>query len=512
MKYGLQLVVEEESAVLGLSGLRETQLKLDADHSQMCKVGSRGPMYRLIKGNIKQLVDQALLSEQGFIPQPSPVPQAGNGGPPPLPPRLHSNSSAPYSPPSGRAIESGPKVVGALFAPLDKDPRSIRSAELKNGGKWDDARTLDYEIFQEHLQLLGADHASTLTAAYQLAEIELQANYFEKASEWCQWVTDNSRRVFGNQHPLPIRAESLMSEIVCHRGQYQEAESVAANALARQQMSIGEDHLDTLETRRRLALAYNLLGRKDSAVQAAKKLTDSLRRLLGEKHIRVISAVLDTLEYTTWIQGQETIVSHLILSQELKEAFELLARIYEELRAELGDRHPVTIRAMSLHARAQARAQQTLEASETYRRALALCEDTWGAEHPLTMEIVGSMGVMYALQGMKPSYLGGSSPSEAIPWMVRYLNWVEQRRGLENPETRGALEILGNLYMAAQDYGKAETYYERATAACRGASADPVMQQRISNNLQICQIHNGFLRPRSFGTGLGSVLSHLKKY
>ncbi|KAJ5475714.1 hypothetical protein N7539_008001 [Penicillium diatomitis] len=508
------LVVDEESAVLGLSGLRETQLKLDADHSQMCKVGSRGPMYRLIAGNIKQLVDQALLHEHGFIPQPSPVPQTGNGGPPPLPPRMHFNSSAPYSPPPGRTIESAPKIIGELYTPLDKDPRSIKSAQLKNAEKWDEARNVDYEVFNEHLRSLGADHASTLTVGYQLAEIEFQANYFQKATEWCQWVMDNARRVFGNQHALPIRAESLMSEIVCQSGKYQEAESIAANVLARQQMSIGEDHLDTLQTRRRLAMAYSSLGHQDRAVQASRKVTESLRRLLGDNHILVYWAVLDTLEYATYIQGAEDVSTRLLYSSELKESFQLLAGIYDELRTRLGDRHPVTIRALSLHARALGRSKQTLEASEVYRRGLAICEDTLGPDHPLTMSIVGSIGVMYALQAQRPSYLTTSTPSEAIPWMVRYLGWVEQRRGLEDPETRGSLEILGNLHMAANDYATAQAYFERASAACRG-SPDVVMQQRISNNLSLCQSFNSInsLMPSaSYGSGLGDFFSQLKKH
>ena len=176
-------------------------------------------MYRLIKGNIKQLVDQALLSEQGYIPQPTPPPGMGNSAPP-IPPRMHSNSITPYCPP-GRAPQAVQRVTGTLFAPLDNDPRSIRAAELKNRAQWDEARNIEYEIFQEQLRSLGPDHASTLTMGYNLAEIELESRYLQKASEWCQWVTDNSRRVFGNSHTLPLRSESLMGEVLCQKGRYQ---------------------------------------------------------------------------------------------------------------------------------------------------------------------------------------------------------------------------------------------------------------------------------------------------
>ncbi|KAJ5887046.1 uncharacterized protein N7473_009720 [Penicillium subrubescens] len=503
------LVVDEESAVLGLSGLRETQLKLDADHSQMCKVGSRGPMYRLIKGNIKQLVDQALLSEQGFIPQPSPQPSMGYNAPP-LPPRMHSNSSAPYAPPApGRAPQPAQRISGAMFAPLDNDPRSIRAAELKNRANWDEARNVEYEIFQEHLRTLGADHASTLAVGYDLAEIELEASYLEKASEWCHWVTDNSRRVFGNSHTLPMRSESLMAEILCQKGKYQEAESICANVLARQQMSIGEDHLDTLDTRRRLGMAYNALNRRESAIITAEKLTDSLKRLLGDNHVRVFWALLDALEYLIYNHGDERAALVRAFEPEVQQAFELLPQVYEELRAGLGDKHPVTIRALSLHGRGLTRAHQIMEASETLRRALAVSEDALGPEHPLTIDIVGSIAMMYTLQGAL--HTTGNPPSEAIPWMARYLKWVEQRRGLDNPETQTSLEMLGNLHLIAEEYEVAQRYFERALAACRGAQATAT-QERLSTQLRLCQAHTMFTTRRSPGSGLGGFFSQLQRF
>lgn len=399
-------------------------------------------MYRLIKGNIKQLVDQALLSEQGYIPQPTPPPGMGNSAPT-IPPRMSSNSIAPYCPP-GRSPQAMQRVTGTLFAPLDNDSRPIRAAELKNRTQWDEARNIDYEIFQEHLRSLGPDHASTLTMGYNLAEIELESRYLQKASEWCQLVTDNSRRVFGNTHALPLRSESLMGEILCHKGRYQEAESVCANVLARQQISIREDHLDTRNTRRRLAMAYNELKRRENAIMTAEKLVDTLKRLLEENHIRVFWAALDALDYVIYNQGGQSTY----FPPDMQQAFTLLPQVHEELRAALGDRHPV---ALTLHGQGLARAHQIPEASETLRRALAISEDAFGPDHPQTMDIVGSIGAMYTLQGGLP-FIGTNPATEAIPWLVRYLNWVEQRKGIENPEAITSLEMLGNIHLAAEQY------------------------------------------------------------
>ncbi|KAA8651121.1 uncharacterized protein ATNIH1004_003814 [Aspergillus tanneri] len=219
------LVVDEESAVLGLPGQRETRLKLDADHSQMCKVGSRGPMYKLIKGNIKQIADS---------------------------------------------------------------------------------------------------------------------------------------RVFDRRHPLAMKAESLMGEILCHKGKYQEGESVCANVLARQQMTIGEDDLDTLETRRRLAEAYGCLGRREEGVAAAEKRAARLQHLLTE--VERAAARFNPQTQT---------------------AVDEISKVSRELHNLLGPRHPLTIWGLRILGASQMQASASItEPSETLRRALASAEEYLGADHP----------------------------------------------------------------------------------------------------------------------------------
>lgn len=464
-------------------------------------------MYRLIKGNIKQLVDQALLTEHGFVPQPTSQPVTAQS-PPPVPPRMHSNSSTPFSPPV-RPSAPAVRVVGAVFVPLDNDPRSIRSAEEKNRGKWDEARRIDYEIFQEHLRTLGAEHVSTLSVGYNMAEIELESGYVEKAGEWCQWVTDNVLRVLGPRHALSMRTESLMSEILGQQGKYQESESVCANVLARQQMSIGEEHSDTLDTRRRLGMAYNGLSRRENAIMTAQTLTESLKRLLGDNHIRVFAAALDTLEYVIYNHDDRSAFVPVSLQPDLQRALSIIPEVHQELLAALGPGHPLTIRALCLHGRGLTKAQQHMPASETLRRALAISEEALGPDHALTMDIVGNIGVMYALQRSQ-SYGAANPPSEALPWLLRYLSWTEQHKGPKNPETQATLEMIGNLHFAAKEYEPAEKYFDRALASCQGTNS-PAATQRIGVQLQLCQMHN-MITGRRTGSGFGGFLSHLQRF
>ncbi|RAH77899.1 lipa and NB-ARC domain protein [Aspergillus japonicus CBS 114.51] len=510
------LVVDEESAVLGLPGQRETRLKLDADHSQMCKVGARGAMYKMIKGNIKQIADQVLATEQGYIPSaastttPSPHP-----APPPIPPRRPVNSSMPY--PSPQSPPPVPKrVTGAFYTAVDTDPRSLQAAALKNTWQWDEARKLEYAIFQEHLRHLGADHHSTLEVGYHLAEIDLEACYYAKSAEWAQWVAGNAQRVFGAKHPLAMKAESLLGEVLAHQGQGAEAESVCANVLARQQMSLGEDALDTLLTRRRLAVAYGVLDRRAEAVQALEKLTDRLRHVLGPAHIRVYGALLDTAEHLVALRSNDPttqLVARRFTPAAADEMGPAVAALSHELTQLLGASHPLTIKSVRLLAASQMlEPDGTATASETFRRALAASEEALGGEHPETMAIVALMGVMYASQGrIGLGAFGGAHRSHtelAVPWLLRYLGWCEARMGVDAVEVQSVLDMLAKLYFEARDYLQSQEYYERLERSYRAAGR--AMPEQSANWLQLCRLNTQYLTPKK-EVGLQGLLRQFQR-
>ncbi|PKX88712.1 LipA and NB-ARC domain protein [Aspergillus novofumigatus IBT 16806] len=466
------LVVDEESAVLGLPGNRETRLKLDADHSQMCKIGSRGPMYKLIKGNIKQIVDQVLVAEQGYIPQQSTSPHPG----PPLPPRMHTNSSSPY--PSATPQTTAQRIVGTMYVAADSDPRSIQAAEHKNAGRWDQARNLEYAIFQEHLRTLGPDHNSTIVVGYNLAEIDLEASYLAKATEWCKWVSDQGQRILGPRHPLTLRAESLMGEILCARGRYQESESVCANVLARQQMNIGDDDLDTLETRRRLSMAYSNLGQEQNAINIAEKRHEALQRILGPQHIRVLASALDTVEVviTSRTQNAEKFLE-MRFSGEIANTTAQTGQIAREVTDLLGPRHPLSLRALRLQGILQMLQQDSTTASETLRRALAIAEETLGPDHTESMALVATIGIMYTLHSDGGNYI--------------------------TSDVQSMLDMLAQLHLGRQQYTEASKYYERLVESYQAAGM--AVPSLVQTNLQTCRTHTMLLTQYS-SRGAGSAI------
>ncbi|KAL5343020.1 hypothetical protein BJX70DRAFT_244246 [Aspergillus crustosus] len=501
------LVVDEESAILGLPGQRETRLKLDADHSQMCKVGSRGAMYKMIKGNIKQIVDQVLLAERGFVPKPTPSPNPG----PPLPPRMYTNSTLPYAGPPRTPDPSEP-VIGVLYHPADNDPRSVQVAKYMNDWKWEDARRIQYALFQEHHRSLGQDHYSTLLAGYYLADIECTASNHLKAKEWADWVCSNSQRVLGKRHELAMRSESLVGELLCHQGKAQEGESICANVLARQQMTIGDDHLDTLKTRRRLAGVYGNSNRRTEAIQGITTYSESVARVLGKNHILYFSSVLD-------VAGQ-------VLSQRLSNAEDIFMRQYtgtdpqgdaldsiaQDIKNRLGPHHPLSIRSLWMSAAMQALdPEKSTSSQETFRRALTMAEEYLGPEHAETMDMVGTMGIITAGRGSHTT--AGYNPyiqdheanlRASLPWLQRYLSWAERNHGIGAPDVQSILGFVAKMYCQTTNYGQAQVYFERLIASLKASNTE--IPEEVQTWYQLCRMNTRYTRPaitNGLGTGLG---------
>ncbi|KAL2810098.1 hypothetical protein BJX63DRAFT_403191 [Aspergillus granulosus] len=520
------LVVDEESAILGLPGSRETRLKLDADHTQMCKVGSRGAMYRLIKGNIKQIADQVLLAERGFVPKPSPSPNPG----PPLPPRMHTNSSMPYPGPPRTPDPNEGRAIGTLFKPADNDPRSIQVAKYMNEWKWDDARRVQYALFQEHHRSLGQDHYSSLLAGYYLADIELASGYLIKAREWCEWVCNNSQRVLGKRHELAMKSESMMGELVFRQGKPQEGESICANVLARQQMTIGDDHIDTLETRRRVASAHGYLNRRTEAIQAMTKYSETVGNLLGQNHIMYLASTLDLAEQVLSYRLNNTQDQFIRQSTGSDPQADAVEAITKELNSRLGPHHPLTIRSLWMSGAMSALDPEAgPSAMETLRRALATSEEYLGPEHAETMSIVSVMGVMYAIRGSMTEW--GYNPyiqdahtnlPLALPWLERSLRWTESRQGLGAPDVQTILGLVAKLYFGSQQYQQALPYFERLVASYKAANM-PVPEEvqscyqlvrmntrYLSSNNNIAQAFSGG-NPFSSGGGSGANLMEILK-
>ena len=123
------------------------------------------------------------------------------------------------------------------------------------------------------------------------------------------------------------------------------------------------------------------------------------------------------------------------------------------------------------------------EAEEMYMRALREYEKAWGAEHTSILSIVGSLGILYAVQGKMV---------EAEDMSMRALRGFEKARGAEHTSTLNAVTNLGLLYAEQGKMAEAEEMYERALRGLEKAwGAEDKLTLNTVNNLAALYAEQG---------------------
>ena len=120
-------------------------------------------MYKLIKGNIQQLANQAILSMEGYVSPPTMHPAPSPHNPLQRTPTLESLSSSPYSFEQGRPDSTSPyplrqlqastptsaSVMGTTYPQDRTDSRSIQLSKHNGKGGWDQAKEYETQILLE---------------------------------------------------------------------------------------------------------------------------------------------------------------------------------------------------------------------------------------------------------------------------------------------------------------------------------------------------------------------------
>jgi tetratricopeptide (TPR) repeat protein len=272
--------------------------------------------------------------------------------------------------------------------------------------------------------------------------------------------------------------ESIITEGAAHLGEH----------LA----SVGKD-LYLLNQAIEVLRAYSLLQREARSgaeahlsvhrlVQAVLKdqMDEQSKQQWAERSVRAVAEAFPSVQHQTWplcerllphaVQCAHLIAEHHLIFAEAayllnqagfylceraryQEAEPLLQRALLICEQQLGAEHPDTASSLNNLAglyQAQGKYEQ---AEPLYQRALLIREQQLGAEHPDTAASLNNLAGLYDAQGKY---------EQAEPLYRRALAIREQQLGAEHPDTATSLNNLAGLYQAQGKYEQAEPLYQRA--------------------------------------------------
>jgi len=255
-------------------------------------------------------------------------------------------------------------------------------------------------------RFLGAEHADTVGASEELAEIYRVQGKYPQAEALLTGLLETQRRLKRDEAPETFAiVHELASIIVAGRGDYARAETMYAKNLEGQRRVLGETNPVTLATMNNLAALLMREGKYAQAEDLYKKLIEAKRRALGAEH-------------------PSTLVS-----------MNGLGNLY---------------RSEGKYAEAETLLKATLEA----RRRVV------GQEHRDTLASGNALGFVYVAEGKF---------DEAEPLLTSVVEANRRTLGDKNPDTLNSLNSLAELYRRQNKLTQAEALFQSMLEAHRGA-------------------------------------------
>ena len=264
----------------------------------------------------------------------------------------------------------------------------------------------------------------------------------DSAITFWQEMTDTATRLLGPGHMQAVQSRDRLAAAYEAAGRLGDAMAVFESALADRELNLGADHPDTLTTRLNMAHSYQAAGHGDEAIGMYEQALADCERALGPLHA-------DTLAARASLAGAYQSAG------QMKNAVAAWERSLADRERALGPDHPDTLAARAALANAYRAADMLPDAIPHYERVVTGRELVQGPDHPDTLT---------ARANLAYAYRTGGRLTEAIPL---YEQTLEGRERAQGPQHRDTLTARGNLaaaYHLARRWSDAIEQYERAVA------------------------------------------------
>ena len=155
---------------------------------------------------------------------------------------------------------------------------------LRDDGKISDSERLSWRASEISAEILGPEHAFTLTTMGNLASTYGQQGRTGEAAALAEEVLQKRRRILGDDHPDTLTAMGNLALTYWQQGRTGEAAALEEEVLQKWRRILGDDHPDTLTTMGNLALTYWQQGRTGEAAALGEEVLQKRRRILGDDH------------------------------------------------------------------------------------------------------------------------------------------------------------------------------------------------------------------------------------
>ena len=296
---------------------------------------------------------------------------------------------------------------------------------------------------------------------------------------------------FGAEPLIETRLRMTIGHLYMGLAMYDEAREQFARALELRVSSLGSNHIDTLEVRRKLASIERRSGNLQTAEREFRQILDELTEQVGptnEQRLRAAHSLSTTLRDL----GR------------YDEAEPLAQSVYENTR-DASTSDDLSISAVVALGYQRRRQGRNAEAESIYREGLSRSRTALGNDHPTTLTLLNNLATTHQAQG---------EYEKAEPLLREALEIKRQTHGNESPTTLLAMGNLARLLLRLNQVAEAEALvHEQIDHSLRAFGVDHAESVYAQGTLaHVAWAHGDFRRGieltdedvRTYGRVLGA--------
>ncbi|SNX64630.1 cellulose biosynthesis protein BcsQ [Streptomyces sp. TLI_55] len=333
-----------------------------------------------------------------------------------------------------RALEIDQDVYERQRAALAADDEHILmtagglTADLRAVGQVRRALEIDRETYERSMNLFGEDYSRTLFAANNLAVSMRMAGDCYEAQSVDRENCELRASTLGPKHPYTLFSKINLGRDQRSCGEY-EASAETLREVYATAVELGPEQPPALEAAKALAITLRRLDRLDEAMDISGQVLEVCRRRLGD-------ASPETLVVRLGHAG------HLSAAERHEEACQETAKLLDLFRSALGESHPNTLACAVNHGINLLSTGSLTEARAVCEQARDALRTTLGAEHPFSMNCQMNLANAEAALGER---------AEAEQNYLQAYRELCDRLGTDHPT---ALTCRGNLSILLRESGR----------------------------------------------------------
>ena len=265
--------------------------------------------------------------------------------------------------------------------------KAILSAKFSivyaQGGRWQDAETLQVAVKDYTQRVLGIEHRATRRITLVLADTLWYLGRGDEAAELQSAILDACIRLLGREDHETLMAMDNLAKTRWQQGRYSDALTIQEEAVTGLTKVRGPEHQDTLTAMDRLGQTVTKLGEDMSrAKDLHQKAAAGMKKVLGLSH----SNTLIAMENLAMVKLQ--------MESQLERASQIMDEVFELRKENLGKEHPYTLLAMANLARLKSATGYHSEAEDLIRTGIPIAQRNLGTDHIGTLmgrQVLGSI-------------------------------------------------------------------------------------------------------------------------